>query len=223
MARLRRWLFNSLTVLSLLLCVATAASWIWSYSASRHYGSVPMTSGGYSFIDWSGQFVFSHQHPTSLPTMMRSGEGIITHMSLFRRSAELSEVVKFLVMYQATPSDPAVKKLPPTFSEPFMLISVAHGCTFRNGEGFGLVVARPPVFGSNSSQSPTAAIFQAVVAPNWFVVLIAALMPSRWMWLWKRRRQRASVGRCRQCGYDLRATPNRCPECGRAPQTASLS
>jgi hypothetical protein len=42
----------------------------------------------------------------------------------------------------------------------------------------------------------------------------AVLMPGR-------RRRRAGV--CRSCGYDLRATPDRCPECGAVPAALRCS
>jgi len=47
---------------------------------------------------------------------------------------------------------------------------------------------------------------------HWFVVFCTALLPS--IWLLKRKRAQARPGICENCGYDLRATPDRCPECG---------
>ena len=51
--------------------------------------------------------------------------------------------------------------------------------------------------------------------PCWFVVGAAALLPllrAKWYWTRLRRHRR---GLCMHCGYDVRGSSEKCPECGR--------
>jgi hypothetical protein len=52
-----------------------------------------------------------------------------------------------------------------------------------------------------------------ISAPYWAIFLAAVAMPVTSLW----RRRRRVAGKCAKCGYDLRATPDRCPECGTMP------
>ena len=64
---------------------------------------------------------------------------------------------------------------------------------------------------------PTVFETRSVGVPHWLVALPAALPPGWWLAYAARRRRavrRRAAGLCVSCGYDLRATPGRCPECG---------
>ncbi len=52
--------------------------------------------------------------------------------------------------------------------------------------------------------------------PIWLLVAMAMILPAKWLLRARRQRRLALVGLCRVCHYDLRASTDRCPECGTA-------
>ena len=65
--------------------------------------------------------------------------------------------------------------------------------------------------GYNHGEGTHRPSFREVIVPTWLVVG-GLLVPLGVRLAVGRRRRRP--GRCAVCGYDLQATPTRCPECG---------
>jgi len=75
--------------------------------------------------------------------------------------------------------------------------------------------AEPPIAFMPQGQRRSVSVRCAGIGfPLWSVVLASALLPATWFIIWWRRSRQRKPGQCASCGYDLRATPDRCPECG---------
>lgn len=53
-----------------------------------------------------------------------------------------------------------------------------------------------------------------IVVPHWAVASFASILPGIWVVRLWRANRRSPLGYCPTCGYDLRASNDRCPECG---------
>ena len=80
------------------------------------------------------------------------------------------------------------------------------------GGGFGGGVTGNPRF-ARVRRIPE---FWAIVIPYWFLILLSGAAPGWWLYTHRRRLHRVRNGLCLRCGYDLRESKDKCPECGTA-------
>jgi hypothetical protein len=103
-------------------------------------------------------------------------------------------------------TDAAAQLIPPRPKTPTRTLS--------NGWGFGSDTVE-------LSSASAGVSTQALFVPHWFPALL--LFTPVAVWTIRRRQQIQRVRRqlCVACGYDLRATPSRCPECGAIPAASA--
>ena len=115
-------------------------------------------------------------------------------------------------------------------------VSLSWGGGYRDGNyiqhyslagiRFSKATESAPAYGSSTEDrtGDPGLEFYDLTMPLW--LLMGALLVLPLWWTGARCRRRSSPpGLCQTCGYDLRASPDRCPECGsltaRAPQMAN--
>jgi hypothetical protein len=189
MRRLFRILLNAATAVSLLLCVAAAALAIRSAWVSD--AMVRTTHfDGYSLDQYA---------------VVTSRGGVRFTASHYRGLTYTTDAAGGRLRYRRAPAS----------RYPLYDRSRLQGVrAWGPAAGFEVVVDAGAFMGDNP---PRGWRQRALTFPLCVPALLFAVPPA---WYGRRRFRAARVrarGGCPACGYDLRATPERCPECGTIP------
>jgi hypothetical protein len=194
--KIGRIILNSLALLSLLVCVGTMVLWVRSHRIADLLGRESATDA----------------------TGRRCGGSISS-------GAGGAQVVFWVRHHAATPLEPGTG-----WSRFSHAVDSKHGAAHQvylssigATQFLGVAWAHYQIDpsggrGGVAMGAPTQSVWQLEV-PYYLIAVVAALLPACWVW---RRSRRPRAGCCARCGYDLRATPDRCPECGAASKAADV-
>jgi hypothetical protein len=192
MPRAGRILYNLLTTISLLLLLTTVTVWVRSYWVSEEFlwKDRPDAKSQFDFrgINCSQGGIQFYAYD-----ILRSGNPSYHHPQFSHtqeRATKYPVYEDWRDWYQ------------PLDEQRFSAI------------GFEYI---PKTFPRRRSSILPAGIVHTVTLPLYFPTLLFALLPVHYLLLVRRHRCRAkriSEGHCPACNYDLRASPDRCPECG---------
>lgn len=90
----------------------------------------------------------------------------------------------------------------------------ADAATIDVLSGGGISVGGDPRTAARPGVARMTAWFWQLAVPVWVPIALLLLGPSAWIRRRVRTAKRFTAGHCQRCGYDLRASPGRCPECG---------
>lgn len=225
MRRLLRWAFNLATVVSAVLLVATCVFWVRSYwwldVAVARFGGVVQVPN--SEPPDSSLTLYSGTTGTLFEANSDSGDFVFARID-FRGRGPFDRQGRAGSWPIDLPGTRGIKR------------------EYDNGEGFsalGFRFCRREFVAAQWTRTPSGALIpvpgpsgsgytiQWAVVPCWAVALLAGALPAVVVARWLRSRRRRRAGLCPNCGYDMRATPerggavlDRCPECGTPPSQA---
>jgi hypothetical protein len=198
MRRLARHLFTLCSAVSLLLCVAFITAWVASYRTEpvvllRRLGvsdTSSVTHVGYVFIVTRGVCQLEHVASDIAPDVRDMTAR--NQRDAYRREMSSKQ---FRPGWRLEP-----------FTQPV-----------QGPLGVNRLAWTDVAIGRYGVQSNPAGETRVIQAHVLVLTLAFALIPGLWLlgvFRCRARRCREAAGRCRLCGYDLRASPERCPECG---------
>jgi len=187
---MRRRLFTALSSLSLLLCVATCAPWArgknaWGeFSAATKYGRFCQLKVGERL-----SFAVVRDWPRKEPLSWTSYRGATPWVEM-----------------------PANAPWAPSSQPTFLDRGEAEIIVWSDGK-----VVRTNKLEISGDIRTLLTSYWRISLPYPILVLLFAVAPLASLAVMAIRRlklARQTAGLCSRCGYDLRATPERCPECG---------
>ena len=193
---MRRRLFNIAAVVSLLLCLAVGALWVRSL---WHYELVEV-----EYTRW--------------PRSDKMDSGFF-QVSWHSSTVSFKLITEFVGPAHFRDASAAWFTRSPAENPPGMRWSKAGDETTRdmNGDPDGFYTRHylwTPVLGVRRDT------WMLGVRP-WLPMALLAVMPALWVKRFRKARRAKGLGLCPSCGYDLRASPERCPECGAIAKAVS--
>ena len=198
---MNRRLFNILCVIStLLLCVVTVF-WVTS-----------------CWICWQASFTvegIGEQQFVEQSWNVRFGSGML-RLQYWKQTTYIHRPALFESMKQSPLGEQGFQ----LDHSPYLPMAPYKDRSLWNRLGFYADFSTPDY---RSSEYHMVRSNPIIVFPLWLPAFMTSLFPVWWVCRWWRTRRRTVGGFCSRCGYDLRASKDRCPECGTPIPTQSES
>jgi hypothetical protein len=191
----RRWVFNGIAAVSLLLFVFTLALWI----------------GTHRRRELINEILYLPPDPDSHPRAFVPKATQKINCILFAEGELL--VWHRIQQFHRWEKSYGWRVYGDSIDPGYFDNDLWFGKTFLNRCGFKWELE----FALEPGASPASDVWFRFFVPLWAICAITAVGPLYWIFVFHRRRRKMAIGCCASCGYDLRATPERCPECGTVP------